>query len=169
MADNYVLDDQTTFENGDREGFPCFVYKHRVSDFRVVVCQVPGPVCKMTVCVPTLCKDHNGKPHTLEHCKYTQRETQGACGSICRYHRLLILDCLAYVVVFCGSKAFPYRGYIDTVASHNLGVPMNATTFNDMTLFKFTGLSQQGAANVLPVALDHIMHPLLLSTHFATE
>ncbi|KAI8326282.1 hypothetical protein GQ54DRAFT_253351, partial [Martensiomyces pterosporus] len=73
------------------------------------------------------------------------------------------------VVVFCGSEMYPFRGYIDAVASHNLGQPMNASTYNDMTLFTFDGLSQEGAANVLPVALDHIMHPLIQDSHFATE
>ncbi|KAJ2727182.1 hypothetical protein GGI07_000066 [Coemansia sp. Benny D115] len=38
-----------------------------------------------------------------------------------------------------------------------------------MTLYKFTGLCQEGAANVLPVALDHIMHPIIRDNHFATE
>ncbi|KAJ1960316.1 hypothetical protein GGI12_003869 [Dipsacomyces acuminosporus] len=73
------------------------------------------------------------------------------------------------MLVFCGSKMYPFRGYIDAVASHNLGQPMNASTFSDMTLFRFGGLSQEGAANVLPVALDHIMHPLIQDSHFATE
>ncbi|KAJ2770824.1 hypothetical protein IWQ57_002484, partial [Coemansia nantahalensis] len=46
---------------------------------------------------------------------------------------------------------------------------MNATTHNDMTIYKYTGLGQEGAANVLPVALDHLMHPLIQDNHFATE
>ncbi|KAJ2499592.1 hypothetical protein GGI11_007946, partial [Coemansia sp. RSA 2049] len=64
---------------------------------------------------------------------------------------------------------YPYRGYIDVVASQNLGQPMNATTYSDMTIFKFVGLGQEAAANVLPVALDHVMHPLVQDNHFATE
>ncbi|KAJ2086706.1 hypothetical protein IW140_001530 [Coemansia sp. RSA 1813] len=46
---------------------------------------------------------------------------------------------------------------------------MNATTYSDMTIFKFVGLGQEAAANVLPVALDHVMHPLIQDSHFATE
>ncbi|KAJ2034066.1 hypothetical protein H4S03_005228 [Coemansia sp. S3946] len=38
-----------------------------------------------------------------------------------------------------------------------------------MTVFKYVGLSQEGAANVLPVVLDHIMHPLIQDSQFATE
>ncbi|KAJ1800685.1 hypothetical protein LPJ59_000898 [Coemansia sp. RSA 2399] len=72
-------------------------------------------------------------------------------------------------VVFCGSEKYPYRGYIDVVASQSLGQPMNATTYSDMTIFKFVGLGQEAASNVLPVALDHVMHPLIQDNHFATE
>ncbi|KAJ1783367.1 hypothetical protein LPJ67_004745, partial [Coemansia sp. RSA 1938] len=71
--------------------------------------------------------------------------------------------------VFCGSEKYPYLGYIDAVASHNLGQPMNASTYPDMTIYKFAGLGQEGAANVLPVVLDHVMHPLIQDNHFATE
>ncbi|KAJ1753942.1 hypothetical protein LPJ58_004880, partial [Coemansia sp. RSA 1591] len=74
-----------------------------------------------------------------------------------------------HVVVFCGSEKYPYLGYIDAVASHNLGQPMNASTYPDMTIYKFAGLGQEGAANVLPVVLDHVMHPLIQDNHFATE
>ncbi|KAJ2747241.1 hypothetical protein GGI20_000666 [Coemansia sp. BCRC 34301] len=117
MPDNYMLEQQSSYESGSGSSeYPMRVYKHKRSEFRVVVCQVPGP-------------------------------------------RL----------VFCGSEKYPYRGYIDAVSSHNLGQPMNASTYDDMTVFKFVGLSQEGAANVLPVALDHIMHPLIQDTHFATE
>ncbi|KAJ2751248.1 hypothetical protein GGI19_004607 [Coemansia pectinata] len=76
---------------------------------------------------------------------------------------------VADLVVFCGSEKYPYRGYIDAVSSHNLGQPLNASTYDDMTVFKYVGLSQEGAANVLPVVLDHIMHPLIQDSQFATE
>ncbi|KAJ2533286.1 hypothetical protein EV175_007089 [Coemansia sp. RSA 1933] len=66
-------------------------------------------------------------------------------------------------------RVHPYRGYIDVAASQNLGQPMNATTYSDMTIFKFVGLGQEAAANVLPVAIDHVMHPLIQDNHFATE
>ncbi|KAJ1838605.1 hypothetical protein LPJ73_007031, partial [Coemansia sp. RSA 2703] len=64
---------------------------------------------------------------------------------------------------------YPYRGYLDALASHNLGQPLNASTYKDMTLYKFVGLCQEGAANVLPAVLDHIMHPIIQDNHFATE
>lgn len=140
MSSNYVLEQQSCYESGteDKE-FPVFAYKHRDTEFRVVICQVPGPLCHLALCIPTLCADYKGKPHTLEH------------------------------MVFCGSEKYPFRGYIDAVASHNLGQPMNATTYADMTMFTFSGLGQEGAANFLPVALDHVMHPLILDAHFTTE
>ncbi|KAJ2119643.1 hypothetical protein IW147_005709 [Coemansia sp. RSA 720] len=141
MSDNFVREHQTHYESGSAgtSPFPVYVYKHKDAEFRVVVCQVPGPLCHLAVCVPTLCADHKGKPHTLEH------------------------------MVFCGSEKYPYLGYIDAVASHNLGQPMNASTYPDMTIYKFAGLGQEGAANVLPVVLDHVMHPLIQDNHFATE
>ncbi|KAJ1995088.1 hypothetical protein GGI25_001317 [Coemansia spiralis] len=140
MTDNYVLEQESAYECGnDGRSFPVTVYKHKATEFRVVICQVPGPLCHLALCMPTLCADHKGKPHSLEH------------------------------LVFCGSEKYPYRGYIDVVASQNLGQPMNATTYSDMTIFKFVGLGQEAAANVLPVALDHVMHPLIQDNHFATE
>ncbi|KAJ2795097.1 hypothetical protein H4R20_005994, partial [Coemansia guatemalensis] len=141
MSDNYTLEQESQYESGGAgtSPYPVSVYKHRTTEFRVVVCQVPGPRCHLVMCLPTPCTDHKGKPHTLEH------------------------------MVFCGSKKFPYLGYIDAVASHNLGQPMNATTHRDMTVYKFTGLGQEAAANVLPVVFDHIMHPLIEDDNFATE
>ncbi|KAI7834694.1 hypothetical protein BX661DRAFT_3231 [Kickxella alabastrina] len=140
MSDNYFLEQQTEYEGGAGcKSYPVHVYKHKATEFRVVVCQVPGLLCGLSVCIPTLCSDHRGSPHTLEH------------------------------LVFCGSEKYPYRGYIDLMASHNLGQPMNAATYRDMTTYKFVGLCQEGAANVLPVALDHIMHPIIHDNHFATE
>ncbi|KAJ2054231.1 hypothetical protein GGH13_008259, partial [Coemansia sp. S155-1] len=140
MSDNYMLEQQSSYESGScSSDYPVRVYKHKRSEFRVVVCQVPGPLCHLAMCIPTLCLDHKGKPHTLEH------------------------------MVFCGSEKYPYRGYIDAVSSHNLGQPLNASTYDDMTVFKYVGLSQEGAANVLPVVLDHIMHPLIQDSQFATE
>ncbi|KAJ2000466.1 hypothetical protein GGI04_001765 [Coemansia thaxteri] len=140
MSDKYVLEQRQSFESGSGcSSYPVLVYKNKRANFRVVVCQVPGPLCHLAVCLPTLCSDHKGKPHTLEH------------------------------MVFCGSEKYPYRGYIDAVASHNAGQPMNASTHADMTVYKFLGLSQEGAANMLPVVLDHVMHPLIQDNHFATE
>ncbi|KAJ2849021.1 hypothetical protein IWW36_002930 [Coemansia brasiliensis] len=141
MSTNYIREHQSHYESGSAGArpYPVHVYKHKDTEFRVVVCQVPGPLCHLAVCVPTLCTDHKGKPHTLEH------------------------------MVFCGSERFPYLGYIDAVAAHNLGQPMNASTYPDMTMYKFVGLGQEGAANMLPIVLDHVMHPLIQDNHFATE
>ncbi|KAJ2633519.1 hypothetical protein H4R22_000422 [Coemansia sp. RSA 1290] len=141
MPSNYIREHQSYYESGGAgaQPYPVHVYKHKDTEFRVVVCQMPGPLCHMAVCVPTVCTDHKGKPHTLEH------------------------------MVFCGSERFPYLGYIDAVAAHNLGQPMNASTYPDMTMYKFAGLGQEGAANMLPIVLDHVMHPLIQDNHFATE
>ncbi|KAJ2158718.1 hypothetical protein GGF46_003559 [Coemansia sp. RSA 552] len=141
MSAKYSLERQSLYESGGpgTTPYPVRVYKHQDTEFRVVVCQVPGPVCHMALCLPTLCADHKGKPHTLEH------------------------------MVFCGSEKYPYLGYIDAAAAYNLGQPMNASTHSDMTMYKFTGLGQEGAANMLPVVLDHVMHPLIQDNHFATE
>ncbi|KAJ2226330.1 hypothetical protein H4R99_006703 [Coemansia sp. RSA 1722] len=140
MADRYYLEQTSEFERGAGcKPYPVHVYKHKQTEFRVVVCPIAGLICNLTVCMPTLCSDHKGTAHTLEH------------------------------LVFCGSQKHPYRGYIDALASNNLGQPLNASTHKDMTLYKFVGLCQEGAANVLPAVLDHIMHPTLHDNHFATE
>ena len=74
------------------------VFKHAQSDFRCVFVPLPGPLVSATILVPTLADSHKGLAHTLEH------------------------------LIFCGSKHFPYRGYLDYLATRALSTGTNGAT-----------------------------------------
>jgi Zn-dependent M16 (insulinase) family peptidase len=47
--------------------YPCKVYRHEKTGMQAVLLDVPGPLCFLSVVVPTVCQDNRGLPHTLEH------------------------------------------------------------------------------------------------------
>ncbi len=71
------------------------VFKHAESNFRCVFVPLPGPLCSATLLVPTLAVNHKGLAHTLEH------------------------------LIFCGSRSFPFRGYLDYLATRALSTGTN--------------------------------------------
>ncbi|KAJ2516493.1 hypothetical protein GGI11_003437 [Coemansia sp. RSA 2049] len=120
-------------------GFRTSVYKHFESNMHVVMCRTTSPVFTLNIYVPTAAPNNKGLPHTLEH------------------------------LVFCGSKRYPIRGYIDTLASYNYSVGTNAWTAKDHTCYTLDATAEDGVANVLPPFLDHVLNPLLHNDHFVTE
>ncbi|KAJ1667725.1 hypothetical protein IW140_001217 [Coemansia sp. RSA 1813] len=120
-------------------GIRTSVYKHFESNMRVVVCRVPSPIYTLNIYVPTAVTDNKGLPHTLEH------------------------------LIFCGSKRYPTRGYVDVLAAHNFSVGTNAWTSSDHTCYTLDAASEDAMANVLPAFLDHILSPLLRDDQFVTE
>ncbi|KAJ2675199.1 hypothetical protein GGH99_005934, partial [Coemansia sp. RSA 1285] len=125
--------------NNPTDGIRTSVYKHFESNMRVVVCRTSSPVFTLNIYVPTASTNDKGIPHTLEH------------------------------LVFSGSKRYPKRGYLDTLAAHNYSIGTNAWTSVDHTCYTFAAAAEDAVANVLPVFLDHILNPLLLDEHFVTE
>ena len=118
---------------------PVRTYVHRAAGVRVVVCDVPGPLCSAYIVVPTQCSDDRGLPHTLEH------------------------------LVFCGSRSVPHRGYLDHLALRCLTNGTNAWTADDHTAYTATTAGAVGLYRLLPVFLDHVLHPTLRPTQFTTE
>ena len=114
-------------------------FVHRTSGVRVALCDVAGPLCSAFVVVPTVAADDRGLPHTLEH------------------------------LVFCGSRAVPHRGYLDHLALRCLTSGTNAWTADDHTAYTATTAGPVGMYRLLPVFLDHILHPTLRQTQFVTE
>ncbi|KAI9201919.1 Metalloenzyme, LuxS/M16 peptidase-like protein [Polychytrium aggregatum] len=114
-------------------------FKHSRSDFRIVVVKVPGPLVSTTIVVPTLSQDNKGLPHTLEH------------------------------LVFCGSKHFENRGYLDYLATRCLSTGTNAYTTEDHTGYTITTAGAEGMLEIIPVFLDHVLHPTLRPAQFMTE
>ncbi|KAJ2657487.1 hypothetical protein IWW48_004502 [Coemansia sp. RSA 1200] len=125
--------------NNPTYGIRTSVYKHFESNMRVVVCRTSSPIFTLNIYVPTASTNDKGIPHTLEH------------------------------LVFCGSKRYPTRGYMDALAAHNYSMGTNAWTSVDHTCYTLAAAAEDAVANVLPVFLDHILNPLLLDEHFVTE
>ncbi|RKO84544.1 hypothetical protein BDK51DRAFT_2894, partial [Blyttiomyces helicus] len=83
--------------------------------------------------------DDKGLPHTLEH------------------------------LVFCGSKLIPHRGYLDYLATRSLSTGTNAYTTEDHTAYTITTAGSEGMLNLIPVFLEHVLHPTLRPRQFMTE
>ena len=98
-----------------------------------------GPLVEMTVAVATEAQDDAGCPHTLEH------------------------------LVFMGSKLYPYKGFLDMLATRNLANGTNAWTAQDHTAYTLTTAGSGGLLQLLPVYMDHILRPRLADEAFLTE
>ncbi len=90
-----------------------------------------NPLYSAYVYVPTFVRDNRGLPHTLEH------------------------------LIFCGSQAFPERGYLDRLATLCQSTGTNAYTSDDHTCYTFNTSSRSGLCRMLPVFLDHIFRPTI--------
>jgi Zn-dependent M16 (insulinase) family peptidase len=98
-----------------------------------------GPLVEMTVAVATEAHDDAGCPHTLEH------------------------------LCFMGSHAYPYKGFLDMLATRNLANGTNAWTAQDHTAYTLTTAGSAGLLQLLPVYMDHILRPSITKEAFLTE
>jgi Zn-dependent M16 (insulinase) family peptidase len=71
-------------------------------------------------------------------------------------------------LIFMGTDNYP-RGYLDNLAIRSLSNGTNAYTTEDHTAYTITTVGQQGMLNVLPVFMDHVLHPKLSDDQFTTE
>ncbi|KAF9585275.1 hypothetical protein BGW38_003101 [Lunasporangiospora selenospora] len=124
---------------GPSQPTPIAVYSHNATSMRFVFVSIPGPQATATIIVPTVTKDSRGLPHTLEH------------------------------LVFCGSKNYPDRGYLDSLANRCLSTGTNAYTTEDHTGYTIATAGRDGMAEILPVFLDHVLHPTLRDDQYVTE
>jgi Zn-dependent M16 (insulinase) family peptidase len=115
------------------------VYKHHASELRLIFVPIPSPIVTAQLIVPTLCQSNQGLPHTLEH------------------------------LVFCGSEHFPDRGYLDNLATRCLSTGTNAYTSEDHTCYEISTAGDEGMYEILPVFMDHVLHPNLRDKQFMTE
>ncbi|KAJ9110677.1 hypothetical protein QFC19_001506 [Naganishia cerealis] len=83
--------------------------------------------------------DDSGRPHTLEH------------------------------LVFLGSKSYPYKGVLDSLANRAGGDGTNAWTADDHTAYTISTAGSEGFLNMLPIYLDHILYPTITKEGFTTE
>ncbi|KAG0267056.1 hypothetical protein DFQ27_009203 [Actinomortierella ambigua] len=118
---------------------PVQVYRHKATSMRIVFVDIKGPQATATIVVPTVTQDSRGLPHTLEH------------------------------LVFCGSRNYPNRGYLDSLANRCLSTGTNAYTTEDYTAYTIATAGRDGMAEILPVFMDHVLHPTLRDDQFVTE
>jgi Zn-dependent M16 (insulinase) family peptidase len=83
--------------------------------------------------------DDSGRPHTLEH------------------------------LVFLGSKSYPYKGVLDSLANRAGGDGTNAWTADDHTAYTISTAGSEGFLNMLPIYLEHILYPTITKEGFTTE
>ena len=79
------------------------IFVDKKTHMRVVVCEIPGPLCQADIIIPTECFDNKGLPHCLEH------------------------------LIFMGSESFPFRGYLDKLANLCVAQGTNAGIDGDHT------------------------------------
>lgn len=106
---------------------------------RVVVIDQKGPKVYGYFVLATEIHDDSGAPHTLEH------------------------------LCFMGSKRYPYKGFLDKLASRGYADGTNAWTANDHTAYTIEPAGWKGFANVLPVYLEHVLVPTLTDSACTTE
>lgn len=72
------------------------VYKFKESDFRIIFVNAKGPLCSLSIVVPTIPENDAGLPHTLEHLVF--------CGSVS--HKRGFLDTMATRALSNGTNAY---------------------------------------------------------------
>ncbi|EKX73787.1 conserved hypothetical protein [Theileria equi strain WA] len=97
------------------------------------------PIVNSYFVIPTQADNHEGLPHTLEH------------------------------IIFLGSERYPYRGTLDILACRALSMGTNAWTATDHTAYTLSTAGLDGTLKMLPIYLDHILHPTLTEEAFMTD
>ncbi|KII72531.1 Protein HypA [Thelohanellus kitauei] len=114
-------------------------YESTFSGIHVMVAEIEGPKIDGYIGFGTKIGDNSGVAHTLEH------------------------------LVFCGSKKYPYKGILDSLANRCFAQGTNAWTCIDSTVYTISTASQEGFINILPVYMDHIFNPVINEDTFKTE
>lgn len=118
---------------------PLTLYSSSRSKLRVAVADVPGPMVKGVLSFVTETHTDDGLPHTLEH------------------------------LVFMGSEKYPFKGFLDIIASRCLASGTNAWTDQANTAYTLETVGSSGFLKVLPVYMDHVLSPTLTDEQFITE
>ena len=73
------------------------------------------------------------------------------------------------LVSFYFSEDYPYKEVLDLLANRCLADRTNAWTDTDHTCYTVYTAGSGGFLNILPIYMDHILHPLLRKEDFMTE
>ncbi|CEP61270.1 Sdd3p LALA0_S02e10616g [Lachancea lanzarotensis] len=71
-------------------------------------------------------------------------------------------------LIFMGSKKYPYKGLLDTAGNLCMS-STNAWTATDQTVYTLSSAGWPGFKKLLPVYLDHVLHPTLTDQACTTE
>ncbi|OXG18692.1 cytoplasmic protein [Cryptococcus neoformans Tu401-1] len=144
MASSTAAQDQGNFKL--LKSFPIGYAPITVSKWRsektgltVVVGSHQAPITNGYFAIASEIFDDTGRPHTLEH------------------------------LVFLGSKQYPYKGVLDQLANRAGSNGTNAWTANDHTAYTISTAGSEGFLKMLPVYVDHILHPTITDAGFVTE
>ncbi|TIA96259.1 hypothetical protein E3P94_02416 [Wallemia ichthyophaga] len=114
-------------------------WRSRVTGLSVAQVKHESPMCEANFVVPTEIFDDSGCPHTLEH------------------------------LVFLGSKLYPYKGVLDTLANRAFAAGTNAWTDTDQTVYTLQTAGYEGFLRMLPVYMDHLLRPTITDAGYTTE
>ncbi len=106
-------------------------YRSLRTGLTVTLGAADSPIVNAYACLATEAFDDDGLPHTLEH------------------------------LIFLGSEDYPYKEVLDLMANRCLADRTNAWTDTDHTCYTVYTAGSAGFLNILPVYMDHILHPLL--------
>ncbi|CAH1183590.1 unnamed protein product [Phaedon cochleariae] len=118
---------------------PVSEYISNKTGLTVVIAEVEGPVVNGFFCLATETFDDDGLPHTLEH------------------------------LIFLGSEEYPFKGVLDLLANRCLASGTNAWTDIDHTCYTMETAGSEGFLTLMPIFLEHILHPVLTEEGFITE
>ncbi|ORY30613.1 cytoplasm protein, partial [Naematelia encephala] len=114
-------------------------WRSQKTGLTVVVGSHAAPITNGHFVIASEIFDDTGRPHTLEH------------------------------LVFLGSKSFPYKGVLDQLANRAGSNGTNAWTANDHTAYTIATAGSEGFLRMLPVYIDHVLHPTITDAGFVTE
>ena len=114
-------------------------YVSSLTGLRVVLAMAESPIVNGYFCLATEATTNDGLPHTLEH------------------------------LIFLGSEDYPYKEVLDLLANRCLADRTNAWTDTDHTCYTVYTAGPDGFIQILPVYLDHILHPTLREEDYRTE
>ncbi|TYJ56451.1 hypothetical protein B9479_002854 [Cryptococcus floricola] len=114
-------------------------WKSEKTGLTVVLGKHDAPITNGYFAIASEIFDDTGRPHTLEH------------------------------LVFLGSKEYPYKGVLDQLANRAGSNGTNAWTANDHTAYTIATAGSEGFLKMLPVYVDHILHPTITDAGFVTE
>ncbi|KAL3106827.1 hypothetical protein niasHT_016182 [Heterodera trifolii] len=124
---------------GGEGEIPLTVYNSDKSKICVFIAETSGPMIHGRISFVTETHTNDGLPHTLEH------------------------------LVFMGSQLYPYKGMLDLIANRCLASGTNAYTYPDHTAYELHTAGSSGFLKLLPVFLDHLLHPTLTQSQYDTE